>query len=346
MSRPRRLLVTGGAGFIGSTFVRQVLSRNPEVQVVVLDKLTYAGNLANLDDIAQDPRFRFVHGDINDASVVDGLAGQADAIVNFAAESHVDRSILGPQAFIATQVNGTHVLLEAAHRHGCARFVQVSTDEVYGEITEGSVSEDAPLKPRSPYAASKAAADLLVLSYHTTYGTPVVVTRGSNTYGPHQYPEKLIPLFVTNAIDQEPLPVYGDGLQVRDWLHVDDHAAAVALVLERGALGGIYNIAASEERTNLELTKRVLELLDRPVDLIRHVTDRPGHDRRYSIAAGRLRDLGWEPRWRLDEGLAHTVRWYQEHPECCRPLKSGEYLDYYQRQYGERLASSPGGSER
>ena len=338
--------MTGGAGFIGSTFVRRTLTHDPDVRVVVLDKLTYAGNLTNLAAVAQDPRFEFVQGDINDAALVNDLAAASDAIVNFAAESHVDRSILGPQAFITTQVNGTQVLVEAAHRHGCARYVQISTDEVYGEIAEGSASEEAALKPRSPYAASKAAADLLVLAYHTTYGTPVIVTRGSNTYGPHQYPEKLIPLFVTNAIDQEPLPVYGDGLQVRDWLHVDDHASAVALVLERGEVGGIYNIGASEERTNLDLTKRVLELLDRPGDLIRHVADRPGHDRRYSVAAGRLRALGWKPRWNLEEGLADTVRWYQDHPGWWRPLKSGDYVEYYQRQYGERLASASGREDR
>ncbi len=346
MTLPRHLLVAGGAGFIGSAFVRQMLGRHAELEIVVLDKLTYAGNLANLEEVAGDARFRFVHGDINDGPLVDDLAAEVDAIVNFAAESHVDRSILGPQTFIATQVNGTQVLLDASRRHGCARFLQVSTDEVYGEIAKGSVNEDAPLKPRSPYAASKAAADLLALSYHTTYDVPVLVTRGSNTYGPHQYPEKLIPLFVTNAIDEEPLPLYGDGLQVRDWLHVDDHAAGIALVLEHGIPGGTYNVAASEERTNLELTRSVLELLDRSADLIRHVTDRPGHDRRYSIEARRLRDLGWEPRWNLDDGLAQTVRWSQDHPEWWRPLKSGEYLDYYQRQYGERLASSVGGADR
>ncbi len=346
MTLPRRLLVAGGAGFIGSAFVRQMLSRHTELEIVVLDKLTYAGNLANLDEVADDPRFRFVRGDINDGPLVDELVAQVEAIVNFAAESHVDRSILGPQTFIATQVNGTQMLLDASRRHGCSRFVQVSTDEVYGEIAEGSVDEDAPLKPRSPYAASKAAADLIALSYHTTYDTPVLVTRGSNTYGPHQYPEKLIPLFVTNAIDEEPLPLYGDGLQVRDWLHVDDHAAGIARVLDQGTPGGIYNVAASEERTNLDLTRSVLELLGRSDNLIRHVTDRPGHDRRYSVEARRLRDLGWEPRWRLDDGLAQTVRWYQDHPEWWRPLKSGEYLDYYQRQYGERLASSLGGVER
>lgn len=337
MTLPRRLLVTGGAGFIGSTFVRRVLAREDIERVVVLDKLTYAGNLENLAKVADDLRFRFVKGDINDGPLVDELADETDAIVNFAAESHVDRSILGPEAFVVTQVNGTQVLAEAARRHGHSRFVQISTDEVYGEVPEGSVNEDAPLRPRSPYAASKAAADLLVLSYHTTYGLPVSVTRGSNTYGPHQYPEKVVPLFVTNAIDGELLPVYGDGLQVRDWLHVDDHADAVAVVLERGTPGTAYNISAGAELTNLRLTNRVLELLERPADLIRHVEDRPGHDRRYSVDASRLRRLGWAPAWNLDDGLAATVAWYREHEDWWRPLKSGEYLDYYQRQYGARL---------
>ena len=339
MSLPRRLLVAGGAGFIGSTFVRRVLARDPRVEVVVLDKLTYAGNLANLEEVSGDARFRFVRGDINDAPLVNDLAATSDAIVNFAAESHVDRSILGPQAFITTQVNGTQVLADAARAHGCRRFVQISTDEVYGDIPHGSVTEEAPLRPRSPYAASKAAADLLVMAYYTTFGTPVVITRGSNTYGPNQYPEKLIPLFITNAIDGEPLPLYGDGLQVRDWLHVDDHADAVAFVLEHGEVGSVYNVSAEQEYTNLELTRHVLDLLDRPVELIRHVQDRPGHDRRYSVESSRLRGLGWQPRWDLDAGLAQTVEWFREHPEWWRPLKSGEFLEYYERQYGDRLAT-------
>lgn len=340
MTLPDRLLVTGGAGFIGSTFVRRMLARHPELQITVLDKLTYAGNLANLAEVEHDPRHRFVHGDINDAALVDELAGDTDAIVSFAAESHVDRSIIGPEAFITTQVNGTQVLAEAARRHGHARFVQVSTDEVYGDVLEGAATEDAPLRPRSPYSASKAAADLLVLAYHTTYGMPVSVTRGSNTYGPHQYPEKLIPLFVTNAIDNELLPLYGDGLQVRDWLHVDDHADAVAAVLELGQAGSAYNVAGENELTNLEITRRVLELLDRPIDLVRYVADRPGHDRRYAIDATRLHALGWRAQWSLADGIATTVRWYQDHPEWWRPLKSGEYLDYYRRQYAARLADA------
>jgi dTDP-glucose 4,6-dehydratase len=337
---PDGIIVAGGAGFIGSTFVRRVLAGHPGVHVTVLDKLTYAGNLANLEDVAHHPGYRFVRGDINDVEAVDALAAEADAIVNFAAESHVDRSIIGPETFITTQVNGTLVLAEAARRHGHQRFVQVSTDEVYGEVSEGSATEDFPLRPRSPYAASKAAADLLLLAYHTTYGMPVSVTRGSNTYGPHQYPEKLIPLFVTNAIDGELLPLYGDGLQIRDWLHVDDHADAIALVLERGVPGTVYNVAGENELTNLELTRRVLGLLDRSPDLIRHVADRPGHDRRYAVNANRLHALGWQPRWTLDDGIAQTVRWYRDHPQWWRPLKSGAYLDYYRQQYADRLAAS------
>lgn len=337
---PARLLVAGGAGFIGSTFVRRMLANQASVEITVLDKLTYAGNLANLVEVADDRRFRFIQGDITDATLVDELAGGVDAIVNFAAESHVDRSIAGPEAFITTQVNGTHVLAEAARRHGHPRFLQVSTDEVYGDVATGSADEDAPLRPRSPYSASKAAADLLVLAYHTTYDMPVLVTRGSNTYGPHQYPEKIIPLFATNAIDGDLVPLYGDGLQVRDWLHVDDHADAIALVLERGEPGMAYNVAAENELTNIELTHRVLKLLDRPDDLIRHVTDRPGHDRRYAVNSGRLRALGWSPQWDIKRGLEETVRWYCDHPEWWRPLKNGEYLDYYRRQYGDRLAVS------
>lgn len=340
MTTPGKLLVAGGAGFIGSTFVRRMLGSHPALRITVLDKLTYAGNLANLAEVADDPRFDFVQGDINDAELVDGLAATVDAIVNFAAESHVDRSIAGPEAFIATQVNGTQVLAEAARRHHHERFLQVSTDEVYGDIPTGAVDEDAPLRPRSPYSASKAAADLLVLAYHTTYDLPVVVTRGSNTYGPHQYPEKLIPLFVTNGIEAQPLPLYGDGLQVRDWLHVDDHADAIALVLERGEPGTVYNVASQNELTNLELTRRVLRLLGGSADLIRHVADRPGHDRRYAVNAGRLHALGWSPQWDVERGLAQTVAWYRDHPEWWRPLKSGEYLDYYRRQYADRLAAS------
>jgi dTDP-glucose 4,6-dehydratase len=334
---PARLIVTGGAGFIGSTFVRRVLDRHPDVRVCVLDKLTYAGNRANLADVESDPRFTFVQGDIADAEVVDRLAADADAIVNFAAESHVDRSIEEPDAFIRTDVYGTFVLLEAARRHGHRRYLQISTDEVYGDVPTGSSTEADALRPRSPYSASKAGGDLLVGAYHATYGLPTLLTRASNNFGPFQYPEKIIPLFITNAIDGEPLPLYGDGLQVRDWLYVDDHCDALETVLAHGAPGGTYNVGAGNELTNLELTRTILKVLDRPMELVRAVADRPGHDRRYSVDCSRLRSLGWQPAHSFDDALRHTVDWYQRREDWWRPLKSGEYRDYYVRQYGQRL---------
>jgi dTDP-glucose 4,6-dehydratase len=340
MTVPGRLLVTGGAGFIGSTFVRRVLAKPDTAQLVVFDKLTYAGNLANLAEVEGDPRYRFVRGDINDASLVDELAANVDAIVNFAAESHVDRSIEKPDAFIQTDVHGTFTLLEAARRHRHTAYLQISTDEVYGDVAEGSSRETDSLRPRSPYAASKAAADLLTMAYATTYGLPARITRGSNTFGPHQYPEKVIPLFATNAIDTQPLPLYGDGRQVRDWLYVEDHCAAIELVLDRGADGQVYNVGGGNPRTNLELTHRILELLDRPADLIRNVPDRPGHDRRYSVDCSKLHRLGWQPQHAFDDALAATVGWYRDHPDWWRPLKRGDYLDYYRRQYGARLAAA------
>jgi dTDP-glucose 4,6-dehydratase len=336
---PRRLLVTGGAGFIGSNFARRVLARHEDAEVTVLDKLTYAGNLANLDDLTADPRFRFVRGDIADAAAVDPLAAEVDAIVNFAAESHVDRSIEAPDAFIRTDVYGTFVLLEAARRHGHQRYLQVSTDEVYGHVPSGSSTEADALHPRSPYSASKAAGDMLVLAYHATYGVPGTITRASNNFGPFQHPEKVIPLFVTNAIDGEPLPLYGDGLQVRDWLYVDDHCGAIELVLSDGAAGEIYNVGGGNELTNLELTRRILGLLDRPMSLVRSVEDRAGHDRRYSVDCTKLTALGWMPAHSFADALAATVAWYREHEAWWRPLKSGEYLAYYRRQYADRLAA-------
>ena len=334
------MLVTGGAGFIGSAFVRRTLARHPDVHVTVLDKLTYAGNLANLAPVADDPRYRFVQGDINDAPLVDELAGTVDAIVNFAAESHVDRSIEEPDAFIQTDVHGTFTLLEAARRHQHERYLQVSTDEVYGNVPTGSSLETDGLRPRSPYSASKAGGDLLVQAYHTTYGVPAVITRASNNFGPYQYPEKVIPLFVTNAIDGEPLPLYGDGQQIRDWLYVDDHCDAIELVLSSGEPGEIYNVGGGNELANLDLTRRILELTGRDLSLVRRVPDRPGHDRRYSVDWGKLRDLGWEPAHGFEEALASTVAWYREREDWWRPLKSGDYLDYYRRQYGDRLAAS------
>ena len=334
-----RLIVTGGAGFIGSAFVRRLLGRENPPSVTVLDKLTYAGNLANLAEVADHPQYTFVQGDIADAAIVDELARDADAIVNFAAESHVDRSIDEPGAFLETDVIGTFVLLEAARRHEHRRFVQVSTDEVYGHVETGHTDEDATLRPRSPYAASKAGGDLIAGAYSTTYGLPVCVTRSSNNFGPYQYPEKVIPLFVTNAIDDEPLPLYGDGLQVRDWLYVEDNCAAIELVLERGEPGTTYNVGGGNELTNLELTRMILELLDKPESLVRSVPDRPGHDRRYAVDASRIHDLGWSPAHDFRTALADTVRWYREREDWWRPLKDGDYAEYYRRQYADRLAA-------
>jgi dTDP-glucose 4,6-dehydratase len=319
---PRRLLVTGGAGFIGSHFVRRMLARHPDVRVTVLDKLTYAGNLANLTEVAGDPRYRFVKGDISDPATVKSVAAEADVIVNFAAESHVDRSLDQPDAFIQTNLYGTFVLLEAARRHGGVPFLQVSTDEVYGDVPSGSSGEDAPLRPSSPYSASKAGGDLLVRAYHSTYGLPTLITRATNTFGPYQYTEKVIPLFVTNALEGLALPVYGDGQQKREWLHVDDHCEALEIVLERGEPGEIYNVGSGDELSNLELAHQILELTGQPIALIEHVEDRLGHDRRYSVDSSRVRGLGWQPARRWAEALAQTVDWYREHPEWWRPVKS------------------------
>jgi dTDP-glucose 4,6-dehydratase len=334
-----RILVTGGAGFIGSNFVRWMLQRHPELELTVVDKLTYAGNLANLADLQDDPRLRFVKGDIADANLVQDLASKAEAIVNFAAESHVDRSIESAQAFIETDVVGTHVLLEAARQFAHRLYLQISTDEVYGDVPEGSSTERAPLMPRSPYAASKAGADLLVLAYAATYGLPVAITRSSNNFGPYQYPEKIIPLFVTNALNGEPLPIYGDGMQVRDWLYVTDNCAAIEMVLGHGTPGEVYNIGGGNELTNLELTRAILDEVGQPPDLIRLVADRPGHDRRYSVDSSKVRALGWQPEHQFSTALAETVAWYRENTEWWEPLKGGEYLEYYRRQYADRLAS-------
>jgi dTDP-glucose 4,6-dehydratase len=335
-----RLLVTGGAGFIGSNFVRWMLGRHARLRIVVLDKLTYAGNLANLADLDDDPRLEFVRGDIADPLAVEEVASRVDAIVNFAAESHVDRSIEAAGDFIETDIVGTHVLLEAARRHGHQLYLQISTDEVYGHVEAGSSTESDALAPRSPYAASKAGADLLVLAHATTHGLPVVITRSSNNYGPNQYPEKVIPLFVTNALDGEPLPLYGDGLQIRDWLFVTDNCEAIERALLHGEDGTIYNIGSGQQMTNLELTRAILRETSQPESLVRLVADRAGHDRRYAVDASRIRMLGWQPRHSFADGLAATVTWYRDHEEWWRPLKSGEYMDYYRRQYGERLATS------
>jgi len=329
-----RLLVTGGCGFIGSAFVRTALGAGAEV--VNLDKLTYAGNPANVAEIADDPRYRFVHGDIADPEVVGEAMAGCQVVVNLAAESHVDRSILAPEHFIRTDVVGTAVLLDRARAEGVRRFVQVSTDEVYGSIPTGAFRESDPLRPTSPYSASKAGGDLQVLAWHHTYGVDAVITRGSNTFGPRQYPEKLIPLFVTNALDGETLPVYGDGLQVRDWIHVEDHCAGIWAAMERGVPGEVYNVGGGNEMSNLAITRGILELAGRDESLVRHVADRPGHDRRYALDTAKLRALGWAPRGRFDEDLADTVRWYAERRDWWEPIKSGEYRAYYEAQYGSR----------
>jgi dTDP-glucose 4,6-dehydratase len=324
-----RILVCGGAGFIGSHFVKRLLVADDDV--VVLDKLTYAGNPANLPEGAE-----LLNGDIADPAAVE-RAGDVDAIVNFAAETHVDRSILDPHEFIRTDVHGALVLAQAATARGI-RLVQVSTDEVYGDVEPGwSSREDDPLRPSSPYSASKAGGDLQVLAAVRTYGLDGCITRGSNTYGPNQYPEKLIPLFTTNALDGEPLPLYGDGRQVRDWLHVDDHCAGIEVVLREGEPGGIYNIGAGDERENRDVATRILDLTGANSSLLRHVEDRPGHDRRYSLDSTRLHRLGWEPRRTFDDALAETVAWYRDNRAWWEPIKSGEYRAYYERQYAERL---------
>jgi len=328
-----RIVVTGGAGFIGSNFVRLVLREHPEDEVVVLDRLTYAGNLENLKDVADDPRYSFVRGDIRDEAAVNATVRGADAIVNFAAETHVDRSISGPQDFILTDVLGTHVLLEAVRAHGIPRFLQISTDEVYGDVVEGASVETDPLRPSSPYSASKAAADLMVLAYRRTFGTPVVITRSSNNYGPYQYPEKIIPLFVTNLLDGQPVPVYGDGMNVRDWIYVDDNCRGVDLVLRKGQDGEIYNIGGDNEVANIDLTRAMLARLGLGDEMIRWVDDRAGHDRRYSVNCSKLRALGWEPRVNHEEGLAQTIDWYRDNRWWWEKIKSGEFRRYYEEQY-------------
>jgi len=338
----QRLLITGGAGFIGSNFIRYLLGKYPDCRVVNLDKLTYAGNPENLRDVENDSRYTFVRGDIADANVADLLRQhKIEAIVNFAAESHVDRSIMGPRSFIETDIVGTHNLLEAARQTGVARYLQISTDEVYGSIEVGQFSEESPLRPSSPYSASKAGADLLVLAYHRTYGLDVVITRSSNNYGPYQYPEKLIPLFITNLLEDKKVPLYGDGLNVRDWLHVLDNCSGIDTVLHSGEAGEVYNIGGDCERTNLEIARRLLTLLAQNEDMIEPVADRAGHDRRYALNCSKLRALRWRPEIDFERGLAETVAWYRDHPDWWKPLKSGEYEEYYRRQYVERRSLEP-----
>ena len=344
-----RILVTGGAGFIGSNFVHRRLAATDD-SIIVVDKLTYAGNPANLAGLEDDPslrgRYRFVQADIADEALMKELAAECDAIVNFAAESHVDRSILEPTAFLHTGVMGVYALLEAARteaemRNGAFRMLQVSTDEVYGPVPEGLSVESDPIRPTSPYSAAKAAGEHLVAAYHETFGLDAVITRGANTYGPNQYPEKLIPLFVTNALDDEQLPMYGDGMQRRDWLFVADHADGIGTALDHGESGAAYNICGDGiERPNRAVTEAILEHLGKPWSLVRTVPDRPGHDRRYALDGTRLKGLGWAPQVTFEEGIALTVDWYAEHRDWWEPIKSGEWNDYYKAQYAWRLEQS------
>jgi dTDP-glucose 4,6-dehydratase len=334
-----KILVTGGAGFIGSNFVRHVLSQHPDYQIVNLDKLTYAGNLDNLSDLEDNRHYKFVKGDICDADLVNRLVEDGmDAIIHFAAESHVDRSIYDPGIFVKTNVLGTQVLLESALKFKIKKFVQVSTDEVYGSLDkEGSSTESSPLLPNSPYSASKASADLLVRSYFETFGIPVVITRCTNNYGPYQFPEKLIPLFVTNALFDQELPIYGDGLYVRDWIYVEDHCKALDVVLHQGKEGEIYNIGGGNEMTNLTITDLILKRLGKPKSLVKHVKDRPAHDRRYSIDCSKIKaELGWKAETLFEEGISKTVDWYVSHQGWWQRIKSGEYLKYYEKHYLHR----------
>ncbi|MEN9615963.1 MAG: hypothetical protein RL022_1385 [Chloroflexota bacterium] len=334
------VLVTGGAGFIGSAFARNFVVWHPNSRVTVVDKLTYAGNLSNLAPIWENPRFRFVQADICDFDSIAPLVAQADAVVNFAAESHVDRSLNDPDVFVRTNVLGTNTLLRAARAAEVARFVHISTDEVYGHVATGAASEDAPLKPRNPYSASKAGAELLAFSYFTNFGLPVMVTRGSNTIGPYQYPEKATPLFVTNAIDNLPMPIYGRGTAIRDYLYVDDHAAAIDLVLHHGTPGEAYNVGSEDALNTVDLAQHILTRLGKPEALMTFVTDRPGHDLRYAIDSTKLRALGWRRAYDLPATMDATVGWYSRNEAWWRPIKSGAFREYYKQQYGKDLASS------
>lgn len=334
-----KIFVTGGAGFIGSNFIHYVLRNHHDWEVTNLDKLTYAGNLENLQDMEDDGRYSFIRGDIEDRELIDEvISNHFDIIVNLAAESHVDRSILDPSPFIETNVRGTQVLLEAARQYKVARFIQISTDEVYGSLAAGGkFSEESPLLPNSPYAASKAAADFLCRAYYNTYGLPVIITRSSNNYGPFQFPEKIIPLAITNALEGKLIPIYGDGLNVRDWIHVDDHCCALDVIIQKGRIGDVYNIGGSNERTNLELVRMILDILGKPDSLIAFVADRPGHDHRYALDITKIvRELGWRPSYPFEEALKDTVNWYKEHESWWRRIKSGEYAEYYRKMYSFR----------
>jgi dTDP-glucose 4,6-dehydratase len=334
------ILVTGGCGFIGSNFIRYLLEADPAVHVLNFDLLTYAGNLANLADLADNPRYRFVPGDIADPAAVERVVREGlGGIINFAAESHVDRSILDSGPFIRTNIVGTQILLDAARKFKVPRYLQISTDEVYGSLgPTGYFTEETPLAANSPYSASKAAADLLVRSYYHTFELPAVITRCSNNYGPYQFPEKMIPLFITKLVQNKAVPLYGDGLNIRDWIHVRDHCAGVHRAWQDGKPGEVYNLGGRSERTNLELTRALLEILGKPPSLIEYVKDRPGHDRRYAIDCSKAeRELGWRPTVQFEDGLRETVRWYLDHGDWVAQITSGEYLKYYERQYGSRL---------
>jgi dTDP-glucose 4,6-dehydratase len=341
MLEDARILVTGGCGFIGSNFILHLLDRYPDCRVINLDKLTYASNPANLRDVQEDPRYRFVKGDICDAELVERLTAEVDVVLNFAAETHVDRSLMEAGSFILTDVLGTHVLLDAARRQpGLRRFVQISTDEVYGEMPPSVYAKETdPLHPRSPYAASKAGGDAQCIAFFETYGLPVIVTRAANNIGPRQYVEKMVPLFVTSALRDEPLPLYGDGRQVRDWLYVEDHCRALDLIAREGLSGEVYNIGADNHQENIHVAEAILELLEKPLSLIRFVEDRKGHDRRYAVDSSKLRALGWAPRHDFFATLEKTVRWYRENSWWWEPIYAGPFRDYYQRQYAQRLAS-------
>ncbi len=338
----KNILVTGGAGFIGSAFVRSMIKRYPEYNIIVYDKLTYAGNLDNLTSVSDEPNYRFERGDI---AVRDSVrqalqAHQIDTVVNFAAESHVDRSILDADAFMHTNSIGVYILLDEGRKHGIERFLQVSTDEVYGSVEQGELVETDPLAPRNPYSAAKAGGELMARAYYETHGMNVVITRGSNTFGPYQYPEKLMPFFITEALEDHPLPLYGDGKQQRDWLYVEDHVSGIDLVLHQGAAGEAYNIAGEDLRTNLDVTRRLLAALDKPESLIKHVPDREGHDLRYAMNCDKARALGWKRQYSFDTAAEATVRWYVENEWWWRQIKTGEYLEYYKKQYAARLAAA------
>jgi dTDP-glucose 4,6-dehydratase len=329
-----RYLITGGAGFIGSNFIQYLFEKYADIQITNLDKLTYAGNLDNLKILENQPGYTFVKGDICDSVIVENLMRDCDYVVNFAAESHVDRSIGSPDAFIKTDVYGTFVLLESARKHSIKKFIQISTDEVYGSIEDGSFKETDPLMPSSPYSASKAGADRLAYSYFKTYHLPVIITRCSNNFGPYQYPEKLIPLFITNAIEDKQLPIYGDGMNVRDWIFVLDHCDAIDFILHSGVDGETYNIGGDNERNNLEITHKILQGVGKSKDLIKYVKDRPGHDRRYSLDCEKLSQLGWTPKYQFEHAMDLTINWYKDNQWWWKKIKSGEYLEYYKKHYG------------